>query len=134
MIVVDSAALVDLIIDAGPRGVKVRERVAGTELTAPDFIKVEAMSALRGLVLGGVLNAAAADAAFEALCAVPVELHPSLELLRPAWALRFNVSAYDACYIALAAALNAPLITNDTKLSRIKNLPCEIETFLRVTD
>ena len=130
MIVVDSAALVDLLIDTGPRGAQVRKRVAGTELAAPDFIKVEAMSALRGLALGGVLNAAAAEAAFEALCTLPVELHPASELLRPAWKLRFNVSSYDACYVALAAALNTPLITNDAKLSRVKNLPCEIETFV----
>ena len=33
-------------------------------------------------------------ATFEVLGVVPVELHPSPELLGPAWALRFNVSSY----------------------------------------
>jgi len=34
------------------------------------------------------------------------------------WSLRANVSAYDACYVALAETLRAPLVTADRKLIR----------------
>jgi predicted nucleic acid-binding protein len=130
VIVVDSAALVDLLVDGGQRGDRVRQRLHGETLAAPDFVKVEAMSAIRGLALGRVLSTDAADDAFEALISLPIVLHPTTTLLRNAWKIRFNVSSYDACYVALATALNATLITNDAKLARAENLPCAIETFL----
>ena len=41
------------------------------------------------------------------------------ELLLPLiWRLRDNLTAYDAAFAALAAALNAPLVTLDTRLAR----------------
>jgi predicted nucleic acid-binding protein len=34
------------------------------------------------------------------------------------WAMRANLSAYDACYVALARALECPLLTVDRPLTR----------------
>ena len=39
-------------------------------------------------------------------------------LLTRAWKLRENVTAYDAMYVALAEALDAPLVTCDRLLAR----------------
>jgi len=44
-----------------------------------------------------------------------------------AWALRDNLSFYDALYVALAAALDAPLITADARLASAPHLPCVTE-------
>jgi predicted nucleic acid-binding protein len=33
------------------------------------------------------------------------------------WALRHNLTAYDAAYVALAEALQATLVTRDTRLA-----------------
>ena len=33
------------------------------------------------------------------------------------WALRHNLTAYDAAYVALAETLNVPLVTCDTRLA-----------------
>ena len=47
---------------------------------------------------------------------------PTLPLLPGAWTLRANVTAYDACYVALARELRCPLVTADLKLSRAPGL------------
>jgi predicted nucleic acid-binding protein len=44
-----------------------------------------------------------------------------------AWALRANLTFYDALYVALAASLNAVLITTDARLSRAPDLPCDVD-------
>jgi predicted nucleic acid-binding protein len=38
-------------------------------------------------------------------------------LLAPIWELRRNLTAYDAAYVALAEALDAPLLTCDRALA-----------------
>jgi predicted nucleic acid-binding protein len=44
-----------------------------------------------------------------------------------AWELRDNVTFYDALYVALAAALDVPLLTADARLARAPGLPCQVE-------
>lgn len=39
------------------------------------------------------------------------------DLLPRIWELRHNVTAYDAAYLALAEAIDAPLVTCDARLA-----------------
>jgi predicted nucleic acid-binding protein len=48
-------------------------------------------------------------------------------LLQRIWELRHNMTAYDAAYVALAEALNAPLITCDARLSKAPGTRATIE-------
>lgn len=43
------------------------------------------------------------------------------------WELRDNLTAYDAAYVALAEALDAPLLTGDRHLARASGPRCPIE-------
>jgi predicted nucleic acid-binding protein len=43
-------------------------------------------------------------------------------LLRLAWSARSNLSAYDACYVALARVFDCPLLTIDKPLTRAPDL------------
>jgi len=52
------------------------------------------------------------------LADLPIHVYPSRPLLDRAWALRDNVTVYDALYIALAEALEAVLVTADRALAR----------------
>ena len=48
----------------------------------------------------------------------PLTRYPHFVLLTRVWQMRHNVTAYDATYLALAEALDAPLITRDRALAR----------------
>ncbi|MGH3850816.1 MAG: PIN domain-containing protein [Pseudonocardiaceae bacterium] len=43
--------------------------------------------------------------------------YPHEPLLPTIWRLRSNLSAYDAAYVALALALDAPVVTLDTRIA-----------------
>ena len=51
---------------------------------------------------------------------------PQAHLLRRAFELRANVSAYDACYVALAERLDCELITADGRLAAAPGPRCAI--------
>lgn len=44
------------------------------------------------------------------------------------WALRANVTSYDAWYVALAEALDYPIVTLDRRLSRATGPMCDFVT------
>jgi len=45
------------------------------------------------------------------------------------WELRNNITAADGFYVALAEALDVPLVTTDASIARIPGLEIEIRTF-----
>ena len=53
--------------------------------------------------------------------------HPHLDFLARAWKLRENVTAYDAMYIALGEALDAPIVTCDAPLAKAPGHRARIE-------
>ena len=52
---------------------------------------------------------------------------PLAPLLDRIWALRANVTAYDAAYVALAEQLAAPVITCDAKLAAASGTRCTFD-------
>lgn len=58
---------------------------------------------------------------------LPLRRYPHQQLLPRIWALRHNLSAYDAAYVALAEALDAPLLTRDRRLTTAGNHHAKIE-------
>jgi predicted nucleic acid-binding protein len=63
------------------------------------------------------------------LAALGLNLHAHGPLVPRAWALRANLSAYDAMYVALAEGLRAPLLTLDARLARTTGHQAHIEVF-----
>jgi predicted nucleic acid-binding protein len=45
------------------------------------------------------------------------------------WALRHNLTTYDASYLALAEALDVPLVTTDAALAAVPGSAATIELF-----
>ena len=50
----------------------------------------------------------------------------TFSMLDRVWDLRHNLSADDAAYVALAEALQCPLVTGDARISRAPGLRCLI--------
>jgi predicted nucleic acid-binding protein len=118
VIVVDSAAVVDALTGvAGSE--ELAGYLAGEELHAPSLLDFEVVAALRGLALGGHLSAGRAADALGDFEELAIERWPFADPLRHrAFALRDNLSAYDAAYVALAEALECPLLTRDQRLAK----------------
>jgi predicted nucleic acid-binding protein len=86
---------------------------------APAHMPLEVLRTLRKAVLGHHLTADDADAAFRALTAMQIEyVGVDIPLLHVVWALRHNVSVYDAAYLGVAAMHDAPLVTFDARLAK----------------
>ena len=120
-IVIDASAFVELLLRTAV-GTRVERAVGDAELVAPDGLNPEVMHALRGLERGGKLTGARASQAIGRLSQAAITRVPTLSLLREAWSLRANVSAYDACYVALARQFDCPLLTTDRPLTRAPDL------------
>lgn len=120
MIVVDASGVVGALAMADVSAQALREHlVGGDELHAPALLDFEVVSALRRMTLRGQLSAPRAQDLLTDFEDLRVERWPFADALRRrAFALRENVSAYDAAYVALAEALECPLLTRDLRLAR----------------
>lgn len=127
MIVVDASVLADALVDDGDVGKRARATLSeDTHWVAPAPLLVEVLSVVRGKVLGGKLGIERADEAVTAMIELAVELVDPATLVTRIWELRDNVTAYDAAYLAVAEAVDAPLVTGDARLARATGARCEV--------
>lgn len=71
------------------------------------------------------MQEAEASLAVADLIRMPVRTVVLAPLMSRVWELRRTVSAPDACYVAVAERLGAPLMTVDRRLSRASGPRCE---------
>lgn len=122
MRVVDAGVIVALVADdLDP------DRLGDEELAAPHLIDSEVTNALRRLVLRGDLTDDQGTAALEGFTRVTLTRYPADWLRTRLWALRHNLSAYDATYVALAEMVGASaLLTTDARLAHAPGIRCTI--------
>jgi predicted nucleic acid-binding protein len=127
MIVVDSAAVVDALAAVAGTD-ELRAYLAAEDLHAPSLLDFEVVSALRGLTLARHMSANRAQDLLTDFGDLPIQRWPLADALRRrAFQLRDNVSAYDAAYLAVAEALDCPLLTRDARLARSSGHSARIE-------
>jgi predicted nucleic acid-binding protein len=124
MVVIDASAAVALLVDAGPDGTWAGEVLAGQHLVAPHLMPVEATNILRRAAARGDISSDAAALAHADLLALGVDLFPYEPFAPRVWALRENLTAYDAWYVALAETLDVKLATLDGALRRAAGPRC----------
>lgn len=128
MIVMDASAVLELLLGTAP-GRRVAAHLSASDQTlhAPALVDVEVLHVLRRLTRSRALTPAEAETALTDLAALDLERHDHQPLLRRAWELRANVTAYDAVYVALAEALDASLLTCDSRLTRATDLRTRVQ-------
>ena len=117
--------LVAALVDDGSDGLWSEMSISRDELVAPELLLAEASNVLRRLERAGVISPIEANGAHSDLIRLDVELFPCAPFAERVWALRNNLTCYDAWYIALADAFECPLLTLDGKLSRTTGPMCE---------
>jgi len=127
VIVVDASVLAPALADDGADGDRVRLRLRGEQLVAPELVDLEVLSTLRRAVRAGRLDERRSGQALDDLAALPLRRVPHLPLLARAWELRDNLTAYDAAYVALAESLRALLLTADGGIEKASGVRCEVE-------
>ena len=128
MIVVDASVLVNAVGDDGPDGHRARTALAREGgLSAPDLVDVETAAVLRKHWLTGEITEGRFGDALSDLMRLPVHRYPTLPFLGRAAELKANVTMYDAVYVALAEALDCPLVTADARLVTAPGIRCAVE-------
>jgi predicted nucleic acid-binding protein len=128
MIVADASVLLEVLLGTAAAA-GLRERLLqGTEsLHAPHLVDLEIAQVLRRYCLAGEVKAWRAAEALEDLTDLPLARYSHRPFLSRIWELRGGITAYDAAYVALAEALNAPLLTRDRRLASARGHRAKIE-------
>lgn len=122
MIVADASAALSALLNAGAA----RDVLDSEQLHVPHLIDSEIASGVRRTVAAGELTAEEGWTLLDAWRRLGMTRYPVFAILERIWALRANVSAYDASYVALAELLGCALLTADGRLSRAPGLNCVV--------
>jgi predicted nucleic acid-binding protein len=128
VIVVDASAILELLMKT-PSGEAVAGRVfePGQRMHAPHLLDLEAAQVLRRIASTGKVAVERCRAALDVLSGLRILRYPHYALLPRIWELRHNLTAYDATYVALAEALDAPLLTRDSRIARAPGHRAQID-------
>jgi len=115
-VVVDASVIVAVCYAAGELG-----RLRGHELHAPPHMPAEVTSSIHEAAYRGEVTSADAAAAVRRLSGIPLSYDSPGSRATEAFRLAEQLGwakTYDAEYVALARALEAPLVTLDARLQR----------------
>lgn len=118
VIVVDASAILELLLRT-PAAAAVEEALfePGQTLHAPHLLDLEVAQVLRRYAMTAQVARGRCRDALDDLADLPLNRYPHDVMLPRIWALGSNMTAYDAAYVALAEALDAPLLTRDGRLA-----------------
>lgn len=119
MIVIDASALLEILLRTD-RAEQLTGRAldASERLDAPQLLDIEVANVMRRMVRRKAVTLTRAGQVFDDFAELVIVRHDHETLLARIWQLRNAMSAYDGAYVALAEALDAPLLTCDGKLAR----------------
>ena len=130
-VVFDASALNAALVNPGPEGQWAQsflddEDWSAPRVAGPEFVLAEATNYLRNMEITRNISGDDANYARLWLLRLPITLHRFAPYAERIWALRSNVTCYDAWYVAVAESLGCPLVTLDMRLSRANGPTCEI--------
>jgi len=131
VIVIDASAAIEWLLQTA-KGAEVearifRKRGAFPRLHAPHLLDVEVAQVLRRHVAKGLFSEVRGQTALHDFLQVPLLRYPHDVLLPRVWELRKNLTAYDAAYVALAEALDVPLLTCDANIANAPGHDADVD-------
>jgi predicted nucleic acid-binding protein len=128
LLVVDASALIEVLLrTASAKTIEARLFVRDQTLHVPHLLDIEVAQVIRRYVANGDISGERGRLALIDLADLPLQRYPHAFLLPRVWALRNNLTAYDAAYVALAEALDAVLLTRDKRLASAAGHQVRIE-------
>jgi predicted nucleic acid-binding protein len=127
VIVVDASALLEVLLQTDAAATVEARLLGASSMHAPYLLDLEVAQVLRRHEGAGALSARRGREALADLEAFRIERYPHHPFLSRIWSLRANATAYDACYLALAEALDAPLLTCDRRLAGVPGHGAQVE-------
>lgn len=123
MIVLDASVVIDVLVGEA----RALERLGTEELAVPHLLDAEVGNVIRRKTLNGELGEDVAVQALADLAEIELARYGHVDLLPRAWELRANLTVYDALYVALAEALESPLLTMDARIAGAPGLRAVVE-------
>jgi predicted nucleic acid-binding protein len=121
MMVLDASAVIEWLLQTS-KAAAIEARLFANDAVprwhAPHLLDIEVAQVLRRQVARGAISDARGQEAVQDFLDLPLTRYPHDFLLPRVWKLRANLTAYDAVYVALAEALECPLVTCDASIAR----------------
>ena len=118
MVVIDASAMIEVLLHTQNYEAAANRLFDPSQtLHAPHLLDLEVAQVIRRYVARGQIDSNRGRAALGDLADMPFYRYPHDVLLPRVWDLRHNLTAYDAVYVALAEALDVPLLTRDRRLA-----------------
>ncbi len=116
--VVDASVAAQWFLEEASSNAAVRLLKDGHWLHAPDFLLIEIDSVISKRIRRKEISEKEGRRVRTAFRQFPIQCHNFLSLLDPAYEIAISTSQaiYDCLYVALAARLDAPMVTADRRL------------------
>ena len=126
-VVIDASAGAEILTATARGRALARLLPEDAELWVPEHFYVEVLGVLRHQsIITNIIDAARADQAVDRLRRWHLRQAAVAPLVLPAWSRRYNMSAADAVYVALAEQLDASLLTDDHRLISAPTFPANV--------
>lgn len=129
MLVLDSSAVLDALAARDPATGLVERLAEDGDLHAPHLIDTEILHALRRMLRRKQITSERAHDTRTDFADLTLVRYPHEPLGDRVWELRENLTAYDATFVALAEALDVPLLTCDARLAAAPGHHAHIELY-----
>lgn len=127
VLVTDASVVVDLLARFAAEPIEEKLFGVRSQLVAPELLDIEVLHTLRKLEATDAMPASRRVRVIDDFRALPIRRFRHAALWRDIWQLRPNLTAYDACYVALARQLDATLVTRDERIARAPALGVNVE-------
>ena len=124
--VCDASAIASFLLGAGADGEWVTDQIMQASIAAPELMPYETANVLRRHAAAKLITSSDAASAHAELLLLDIELWSYDVLAERAWQLRDNLTIYDASYVALAELVEAPLVTLDRRIKKVRGLRCTV--------